>query len=408
MYDHDRRYDRTAGTAGSTASSRTPGVPGKRTLTEQLPDMSLTAYTAGVGPDAAADAGDSELTLEDVMGEGYEAGRDAAEDDYWTAHGDIDVLLGRIRGQDAVEAARIDGEMLASDPLFGEIRACEEAVVESARRGADGKVIRDEVAVADLQRVREELDDYAELFLAEAKLWALILSLPMLEGLESLMQRWVDVLKDADGRAAIAMKSYWRIKDMLAKYKEEFDEAIQKVAVDGLSDIADVLLLTGALAGLPAFLAGGAIGLAGFLVGFAIEPGEKTQALSVFNGALQGADWTRMGIEWKTMNSGAVVSMELSKKLTGLGLAIDLWCTFKDATEAAQHAKMISDIEGALRDWQARYRELLAVWPSVCTCLVAAVPYLERLRAALGNAMPMIENTQGEVDALRGRLSGGE
>lgn len=398
MYDHARRNDRSATTAGSTESSRTPGVPGKRTLTEQLPDLAVTAY----GASAASGAEDSELTLDDVMGEGYEADREVAEDDYWTAHGDVDVLLERIRGQDAVEAGRIDAEIVASYPLFDEIRACEDAVVESAQRGDDGKVIRDEVAVADLQAVRDELASYTELFLAEAKLWGLILALPVLEGLESLMQHWVDVLKDADQRAAIAMKSYYRIKDMMAKYQEEFDEACKKVAVDGLSDFADVLLLTGPLTGLPAFLAGGAIGLAGFLVGFAIEPGEKTQALSVFNGALQGADWTRMYVEWKTMNSGAVVSMELSKKLTGLGLAIDLWSTFKDATEAAQHAKMISDIDGALRDWQARYRELLAVWPSVCKSLVAAVPYLERLRAALANAMPAIEATQAEVDALRG------
>ena len=400
MYDYSRRNDRYAATAGSTQSSREPGVPGKRTLTEQLPDLAVTADASAALDD------DGELAVDDVMGQGYEADREAAEDDYWTAHGDVDVLIEQIRGQDAVEAGQIDAEILASYPLFDEIRACEAVVVESARRGDDGKVIRDEVAVADLQRVRDELDDYAELFFAEAKLWGLILTLPVLEGLEALMHRWVDVLKDADGRAAIAMKSYYRIKDMLAKYQEEFAEACEKVAVDGLSDFADVLLLTGALTGLPAFLAGGAIGFAGFAVGFAIEPGEKTQALSVFNGALQGADWTRMFVEWKTMNSGAVVSMELSKKLTGLGLAIDLWSTFKDTTEAAQHAKMISDIEGALRDWQARYRELLAVWPSVCTCLVAAVPYLERLRSTLANAMPAIEATQAEVDALRGRLTG--
>lgn len=369
----------------------------------------LPAPTTDAGPDSSeadsseADSSeaDPDLALDEVMGEGYEAGRDAAEDDYWTAYGDIDAALGFVAAQDAVEAGRITAEMAASDPLFDEIRACEEAVVDTAQRGADGKLIRDEVAVADLEAARSELDDYTALFLAEAKLWSLVRTVPFLEGLEGMIAGWVKLLRDADERAAIAMKSYWKIKAMMEKYQEEFDEAKAKVAVDGLSVIGDVLLLAGPLTGAPAFIAGASIGIAGVAAGFAIEPGEKTQALSVFNGALTSADMARTFTEWKTNNSGAVVSMELSKKLSGVGLAIDVWSTFKDATEAGQHAKMLSDIEGALRDWRATWGELVAVWPSVCTALHAALPYLESLRKVMAGAMPAIEAAQAEIDGLR-------
>jgi hypothetical protein len=370
--------------------------------------------------DGEPDTGESStepVTLDELLGEGYEVGRDADLAAYWDARCEIDQLLPAIAAKDAAVAGMIEAEIVASEARIDEITACEEAAVEAARRDPSGAVIPDGITVGDLEWVSAELIDYGSLFLAESELWELILAVPLVEGLEALLSGWVALLKDFDARMAIAMKSFWSLEKVMKKYQAEFEEACKKAAIDGLTVFADVLILA-SLAGPQAFVAGIVLGLTSFAAGYAIEYGQKepTQMLSVFNGTMTGGDMARSAAEWKFQKStggwvggqlwdrGVVTTTHMSEVLGNLGLVLDIGSTVNDSAEAIAHKAMINDIQAALDEWKQQYGAMFAVWPSVCTCLHAAMPVLDGIKAALAKSMPLIESRQAEVDGLRARL----
>jgi len=375
-------------------------------------------------PESAEESAEEEVVdveLADVLGSDYEASRDAEEEYFWESYGRLETLMGQIHAKSPGAAAELEQDLARSNLLPGEIHSLEEAVLSSARRGGDGAVIIDPAAKLALEDVCDELFAYGEVFTAEAKFWGLLVAVPMLELAEKLFAGWVGTLKNLDGSLQVAVRSRAKFEALYNKWYPELVEARAKTGIDVLTIFADVLLLTTPISGPIGFFGGLAVSLAGLAVGQLLEPDEKTQPQSIFNGIVTAADSVRQAHEFKAAGlpkflsaemialiqskglatGKAIVSAELDVALKGLGTFLDAGSLVSDGSEMVIRQQMVDEITAALAEWNAQWNAMMKVWPDVVALLGAAVPFLDQLQAALTMSAPMLDAAWAEVLSAR-------
>jgi len=334
----------------------------------------------------------SDLALEVLIGEATATQIDLVVDDYWDARCGIDPILGQIQAADATAAALIEGLVVESEGLLGDL----ESALADVRATAtlDGEVVSiDEDALADAIHTLDLLDQHGYALTLHAERWAYVLSLPDLQLLQGLMLLAAGLVGAQLKVGEQLVGELMALQQLLADHSVELAEAEAKVGVDVGLVIGSVAIALSPLTGVAAAGAGLALMLGGIGASLYIEGGLSSfgELKSLVTGTKLLNDTTKV-VEY---------SPGLQTGLKGLGPALNVVSLALDGMEVSEERTAIANIVARMQQIEPTVEQFLQAWPELERSLIGIASDFGRLQQGLEEWADRVDAIDAELAAMQ-------